>query len=70
MAAVSINSDRLRRELLRRGWSGADLSRRTGISKPTISCAMRGRPIQPRTLKRIARALSETQAIDGADDLM
>ena len=58
MGNVTINQQRLHRELAIRGWTGADLCRHAAICKPTISWALSGRPIRPRTLKKIADALS------------
>jgi hypothetical protein len=42
---VMIRPPRLRLELARRGWANVDLARAAGISAPTVSAAMAGRPL-------------------------
>jgi lambda repressor-like predicted transcriptional regulator len=64
---VRIVTARLRLELARRGWGHADLARIAGISAPTVSAAVAGRPLAPRTVRRIADALSEAPVIEGID---
>lgn len=71
---VIVDPSRLRQELARRGWSAADLARRAAVSHPTVSAALAGRPIAPRSLGAIARALASVEAdpmidrITGASD--
>ena len=67
---VVICSPRLRLELARRGWGHADLARAAGISPPTVSAAMAGRPLAPRTVLQIARALATAPPVDGIDHLL
>lgn len=67
--AVVIQVDQLRRELARRAgrtatWPGPRLS------PPTITAAMAGRPISPRTLRLVVKALTEAPVIDGVDLLL
>ena len=50
MAATRINVERLRREMLLRGWDGVDLAYHAGVSPPTVSHAMTGRPISSETV--------------------
>jgi DNA-binding Xre family transcriptional regulator len=68
--SVPINTERLMREMARRGWSRADLARAAGISAPTVTLALSGRPISPHTLKRIALALAAATPLDGVDSLL
>jgi hypothetical protein len=67
---VVIRSPRLRHELARRGWCNYDLARAAGISAPTVSAAMAGRPLSPKTVRLIARALCSAPALDGIDALL
>jgi hypothetical protein len=69
MGAV-IATDRLRYELARWGWGNADLARAAKVSPPTVTAALAGRPVAPRTLKRIAMALSATPPLAGAEDIL
>ena len=66
---VVVQSANLRTEMARRGWSAADLARQSGISAPTISAALAGRPIANRSLLLIATCLEESpppvETIDG-----
>ena len=65
---VVIHPGRLRLELARRGWSASDLAREAGISPPTISAALAGRPIAARSLGLIAECLQRvapSPAVDG-----
>jgi len=67
---VSISVPRLRLELARRGWTHCDLARSAGISAPTVSAAMAGRSLAPKTVRRIAEALSAAPPIAGLDSLL
>ena len=70
LVGVRISVQRLRLELARRGWTHGDLARSAGISAPTVSAAMAGRPVAPRTVRRIAEALSLAPVVDGIDVLL
>ncbi|MHB1500177.1 MAG: helix-turn-helix domain-containing protein [Candidatus Dormibacteria bacterium] len=59
--SVVLAADRLRFELARRGWGNADLARAARVSAPTVTAALSGRPVAPRTLMRIAVALADCQ---------
>ena len=67
---IVISSSRLGHELARRGWTHADLAQAAGVSSPTVTSALAGRPLSPRTLKRIVQALSTTPPLDGVDRLL
>ena len=67
---VKVSASRLRLELARRGWSHGDLARSAGISPPTVSAAMAGRAVAPRTVRRIAQALATAPTIEGIDTLL
>ena len=70
MAAARVNADRLRREMLLRGWNGVDLAHYAGVSPATISHAVRGLPVSTTTIRKMALALSRAPAIDGAAELL
>jgi hypothetical protein len=67
---VVISTARLRYELAQRGWCGCDRARAAGISAPTASAAMAGRPLAPRTVKRIAQALADASPVNRVDELL
>lgn len=67
---VVIQVDQLRRELARRGWSYRDLALASRLSAPTITAAMSGRPIAPRTVRLIAAALVKAPPVEGVDILL
>ncbi len=70
VVSVVLAPDRLRFETARRGWSHADLARAAGVSAPTITTAMSGRPISAETLRKIALALSVSPPLAGIDELL
>jgi len=67
---VVLRADRLRWELARRGWGNGDLARAAGLSHPTVGAALAGRRVSPRTVRRIARALTDATPVEGADQLL
>ena len=67
---VVVHPGRLRQELARRGWSATDLAREAGVSRPTVSAALAGRPIAARSLGLVAQALVRVPAIDVIDGLL
>lgn len=71
-AAMSlvISGKRLDREIARRGWTCSDLARAAGLSAATVSAARTGRPISPRTVGAIARALAGAPPIEEVDSLL
>ena len=70
MAAAKLNADRLRREMLLRGWNGVDLAFHSGISPATVSHAMCGLSVSTGTIRKMAIALSKAAAIEGAAELL
>jgi lambda repressor-like predicted transcriptional regulator len=67
---ITVNPERLRHEMARRGWTASRLARESGISPPTVSAALAGRAIAPHTLSAVASALARTPAVAGIDELM
>ncbi len=67
---VYVNVPRLRREIALRGWRPTDLARTAGLSAGTTTVVMRGGPVSPRTLKRIAAALRQHPVVPGLDELL
>lgn len=56
--SVLVDSERLHREITRRGWSPVDLARAARLSPATVSAALNGRPIAAASLALMAKALS------------
>ena len=70
MAAAQVNVERLRRELLVRGWTGLDLACHSGVSPATVSAAVQRRPVSVTTVRKMALALSRAAVIPGAEELL
>ena len=68
--SVVLARDRLRLEMARRGWGNADLARAAQVSAPTVTAALAGRPVAPRTVLRIAIALAKTPPVTGVDSIL
>lgn len=67
---VVVHPGRLRLELARRGWAAADLAREAGVSHPTISAALSGRPVAAKSLSLIAGALGRVPPNAQIDQLV
>ena len=65
-----VNRARLDRELACRGWTASDLAAASGISPGTISAARHGRPVNHRTLHRIADTLLKAPMVSGVEALL
>jgi DNA-binding Xre family transcriptional regulator len=61
---VVISPTRLKTTCATRGWSLTELSRRAGISYPTVRAIVSGQAVRPRTAWRLARALRAEHAYD------
>lgn len=70
MATARVNTERLRREMLLRGWSGVDLAQFAGLSPATVSAAVLGRQVSTTTIRRMALALSKAPVIAGTAELL
>jgi transcriptional regulator with XRE-family HTH domain len=70
MAAAKVNAERLRREMLIRGWDGVDLAYHAGVSPATVSHAMQGHPVSSTTIRKLVAALLRQPAIAGAEALL
>jgi transcriptional regulator with XRE-family HTH domain len=70
MAATRINQLRLRREMACRGWNASDLAQLAGLSPATLTAALQGRSVSPRTVRKIALVIARTPAIPEAVDLL
>jgi hypothetical protein len=68
--SIVLATDRLRLEMARRGWGNADLARAARVSAPTVTAALAGRPVAPRTLVRIGRALADSPPVAGVDNIL
>jgi transcriptional regulator with XRE-family HTH domain len=67
---VYVDVPRLRLEIALRGWRPTDLARAARLSAGTITTVMRGRPVSPATLRKIATALRQHHPIPGLDELL
>jgi transcriptional regulator with XRE-family HTH domain len=67
---VRVNVPRLRREMALRGWRPTDLARAARISPGTMTAVMKGVPISPQTLRKIAGTLRRHPVVPGLDDLL
>jgi transcriptional regulator with XRE-family HTH domain len=67
---VVVHTGRLKLEMARRAWSATDLARESGVSRPTISAALAGRAVSPRSVGLIARALARVPAEPVIDTLL
>ena len=65
---VTIDAQRLRRELARRGLTSVELAAMSHVSAATLSHALSGRAVSPRTLRAIASALQQVPVC--ADELL
>jgi transcriptional regulator with XRE-family HTH domain len=70
MAAARINQLRLRREMASRGWNACDLAQLAGLSPATLTAALKGTPVSPRTVRKIALVIARTPAIPEAVELL
>jgi transcriptional regulator with XRE-family HTH domain len=69
-AGIVVDVDRLRREMALRTWSASDLAEIAGVSRPSVTNALKARAIRPATLRKIIIALNASKAIDGADRIL
>jgi hypothetical protein len=67
---VHVNVPRLRREIALRGWCPTDLARAARLSAGTMTVVMKGGPVSPATLSRVASALGQHPVVPGIDDLL
>jgi transcriptional regulator with XRE-family HTH domain len=67
---VALDVDALRREMARRGLTGAELAAIAGVSAATVSHAQTGRMIDHGTIRKLGRALTVTPVIPAIDHLI
>ena len=67
---VYVNVPRLRREITLRGWRPTDLARAAGLSAGTMTAVMKGGPVSPPTLRKIAAALRRHPILPGLEELL
>src|SRR5262249_46486341 len=70
LASVRVNGMHLRPENARRGWRAIDLARAAGVSAGTMTGGMKGSYVSPRTLQKIAVALTKGPVVPGLDELL
>ena len=66
---VVLRVDALKAACASRGWSLAELGRQAHVSRPTLTAAIHGKAVQPRTAFRISQALSRAEATPPLLDL-
>jgi transcriptional regulator with XRE-family HTH domain len=64
---VSIDSDRLRLEMARRGLDGRQLAELARVTPATISHALNRKRVGLKTVRALAKALATTPPLQGAD---
>ena len=63
---VLMDARTIRQECARRGWSQEELARQAGLSRPTVSVAVRGGLVSARTAERIRDAFKRVKpSLDG-----
>ena len=67
---VHVNVSRLRREIALRGWRPTDLARAAKLSPGTMTMVMKGGPVSPGTLRKIAASLRRHPVLPGLDELL
>jgi transcriptional regulator with XRE-family HTH domain len=67
---IALDGNKLARACAVRGWSFAQLARQARISRPTMTAAVRGRTLRPRTAWKIAKALGEASTAPELTDLV
>ena len=68
--SVTVDAQRLRQEIARRGWGGVDLARAARLSPATVSAALSGRPISATSIGLMAKALASNPADAVIDRLL
>jgi len=68
--SIVLNPARLERELARRALTSAELAKAAGVSGATVTAARSGRPLSPRTVRRIVTALSSVPPIEEIETLL
>lgn len=54
---ATLNQETLKKKLLQYGYNFDDLARKAGVTKTTLRRGFNGRPVKPRTVKKIADVL-------------
>ena len=68
--SVTVDAQRLRQEIARRGWGGVDLARAARLSPATVSAALSGRPIAATSLNLMVKALTSAPVDSLIDRLL
>ena len=68
--SVRLDASRLRHERDRRAWTNAELAAAAGVSNPTVTAALAGRPVAPRTLRLLAREFAACPAVEDVEALL
>ena len=57
---VVMSTDHLKAACAARGWSLTQLAVQARISRPTLRSVLKGHPVRPRTMWKLANALAQT----------
>jgi transcriptional regulator with XRE-family HTH domain len=67
---LAVDVDGLRRAMAMRGMDGAELAAIAGVCEATVSHAMTGRKVSLTTIRKLARGLTVTPTLAGADGII
>jgi hypothetical protein len=67
---VSLDAAQLRHQLAVRGLCAVDLAELARLSPPTVSQALRGRPVSPRSVRALVTALDSVPVLPGHEVLI
>jgi DNA-binding Xre family transcriptional regulator len=67
---VLVRPEHLEREMVRRGWTSADLARFARVSPATVTAMRTGKAVSPHSVHAVARALASSPPLDGIDGLL
>jgi transcriptional regulator with XRE-family HTH domain len=70
VSGVALDAAALRHQLAIRGLCGADLARLARLSPPTVSQALHGRALSPRTVAALVKALGAVDPLPGHESLI
>ena len=70
LVKATLDTAGLRRELALRGMNQTDLAHSAGVTEVTVSHAMAGRPVSYLTIRSLARALTTTPTLPGAENII
>jgi transcriptional regulator with XRE-family HTH domain len=70
VSGVCLEPAQIRHQLAVRGLCASDLAKLAGVSPPTVSQALRGRAVSPRTVRALVLALASVPELPGHEGLI